>query len=87
MSWTRREFVWALRRGVPDDRTLTSDLIQNALVFYFFIRSQEKGFAEDDRQRVVPFERQEDLRRIGGGRTSPVRYDAEVAIVGFHQDV
>src|SRR6185436_9900358 len=63
------------------------DLADNGLVLDFEIVGEEEGFAQNQGQRSVAFKGKEKILRASGSRRRVVGDDAEVLIVGFHEDV
>src|ERR1035441_2690439 len=63
----------------------SGDLAEVGEVGDFLVGGEEEGFGEDDGQRVVAFERE--VEGGGGGVGRGVGDDAEVLVVGFHEDV
>src|SRR5690349_227759 len=71
---------------LPSPSTLAvGDLAGDGFVFDLRVVGEEEGFGEDDGEGLVAFEGEEDVGGgIGGGAVGD---DAEVLVVGFHEDV
>src|SRR6266567_7430587 len=69
--------VWLECLDLPDDARIPDlDVLR-----------QHECLAQDDRQSRITLERQENLFTRCPSRTAPVRHDAEILIIWFHEDI
>lgn len=72
--------------SMPHSASCPADLMPDAWIGDLGVLSQQQGLGENDGKHEITLERQiEPLK--GRGILSPVRHNAEVLIIRFHEDI